>query len=83
MYESNGHLKWETVLDFAITELRKAKLLENSSVGNFHITDLGKKTVELLNNDNETLDFFEIIDLASQSNVENVNPCLLYKSRCV
>ena len=59
---------------FAITELRKAKLLENSSVGNFHITDLGKKTVELLNNDNENLDFFEIIDLASQSNVENVNP---------
>ncbi len=74
VYESNGHLKWETVLDFAITELRKAKLLENSSVGNFHITDLGKKTVELLNNDNENLDFFEIIDLASQSNVENVNP---------
>ena len=40
-YESNGHYKWETVLDRAITLLRKNALLENSAVASFHLTALG------------------------------------------
>lgn len=40
-YESNGHYKWETVLDSAITLLRKEKLLENSDTVNFHLTSRG------------------------------------------
>lgn len=42
LYESNGHPKWETILDFAITELRKNGILENSQVGSYHMTVFGK-----------------------------------------
>lgn len=45
VYESNGHLKYETVFDSVISEFRKQCLLENSVVGAFHITMLGK-TIE-------------------------------------
>lgn len=51
MFESNGHLKWETVLDSAITQLRQDKLIENSQVGSFHITDLGRKVANALQNE--------------------------------
>lgn len=40
-YESNGHYKWETVLDRAITLFRKSALLENTAVASFHLTALG------------------------------------------
>lgn len=42
-YKSNGHTKWETVLDFGITFFRKNGILINSSYGVFHITDFGMK----------------------------------------
>ena len=41
-YESNGNLKWETILDSAITIFRKNEIIANSSYGVFHITDFGK-----------------------------------------
>ena len=40
-YESNGHYKWETVLDRAITVLRQNGLLENSALAEFHLTEAG------------------------------------------
>lgn len=40
-YESNGHYKWETVLDRAITVLRQNGLLENSATASFHLTARG------------------------------------------
>lgn len=40
-YESNGHYKWETVLDRAITVFRKNGLLENSEIASFHLTARG------------------------------------------
>lgn len=40
-YESNDHLKWETILDSAITYFRKNGIIENRSYGIFHITELG------------------------------------------
>lgn len=45
LYESNGHPKWETILDFAITELRKDEILENSQIGSYHITTFGKMII--------------------------------------
>ncbi len=41
LYESNGHPKWETVLDDIITMFRKNNLIENSQLGSFYITDFG------------------------------------------
>lgn len=40
-YESNGHYKWETVLDQAITLFRQNGLLENSETAQFHLTVTG------------------------------------------
>lgn len=45
-YESNGHMKWETILDHTISELRKAGLIENSAMGMFHATELGRLVAE-------------------------------------
>ena len=47
-YESNSHPKWETVLDSTISLFRKDGLLENSTVGSFHITDLGRKVLHAM-----------------------------------
>ena len=41
VYESNGHYKWETVLDRAITFFRQNGLLENSALAEFHLTATG------------------------------------------
>ena len=40
-YESNGHYRWETVLDQAITLFRQNRLLENSDTAQFHLTATG------------------------------------------
>lgn len=40
-YESNGHYKWETILDQAITLFRQNGLLENSETAQFHLTATG------------------------------------------
>ena len=66
IYESNGHLKYETVFDFVITDFRKNGLLENSIVGAFHITELGKRVIELIDNDADTSKFKEIVKQAKQ-----------------
>lgn len=49
LYESNGYPKWETILDFAITELRKNEILENSQVGSYHMTAFGKMITSAIN----------------------------------
>lgn len=55
VYESNGHPKWETVLDTVITDFRHNKLLENSERASFHLTELGRQFAteaeELMSND--------------------------------
>ena len=48
IYESNGHPKWETILDFAISELRKDEIIENSRVGAYHLTGFGKTIATML-----------------------------------
>ena len=68
VYESNGHLKYETVFDFVITNFRKNMLLENSIVGSFHITELGKRVLELIDTGADTSKFLEIIEQAKRSN---------------
>lgn len=42
VYESNGHYKWETVLDSVITFFRKNDILENLAYAQFHLTERGK-----------------------------------------
>ena len=51
-YESNGHSKLETVLDFTITELRTKGIIENSTYGIFHITEFGKAVNDEILNKN-------------------------------
>jgi hypothetical protein len=48
VYDSNSHLKWETCLDAVITVFRKNCLIENSAIGAFHVTELGRRVSELL-----------------------------------
>lgn len=63
VFESNSHLKWETVFDWVITKFRSNGLLANSSVAVFHITELGKELNEVLHAyeyDGEK--FFTILD---------------------
>lgn len=67
VYESNGHLKYETVLDFAITDFRKYGLLENSNVGSFHITEFGKRVYGLIKHDFDVTNFKAIIEEARMS----------------
>ena len=67
LYESNGHPKWETILDFTITELRKNQLLENSEVGKYHITDLGKTAVEMLSSKTEEESFARFVERVKNS----------------
>ena len=51
VFESNHHLKWETVLDSVITQFRQDKIIENSQIGSFHITDFGRRVATALQND--------------------------------
>lgn len=62
LFQSNGHAKWETVFDFAITDFRKAQLLENSDVGEFHITSLGLKVANAITDSTDTTDFFDLVE---------------------
>ncbi len=41
LYDSNNHPKWETVLDFAISELRREAIIENTEYGSYALTDFG------------------------------------------
>lgn len=69
LYQSNGHAKWETVFDFAITDFRKAQLLENSTVGAFHITALGMKVADAIDDSSDSTDFFDIVESIKQVDV--------------
>lgn len=60
LYESNGHPKWETIFDFAITDFRKQGLLENSRHGAFHITDLGRQLSDAITTGENADDFFSL-----------------------
>ena len=63
VFESNSHLKWETVFDWVITKFRSNGLLENSSVAVFHITELGKELNEVLHAyEYDGAKFFTILD---------------------
>lgn len=68
LYESNGHAKWETVFDFAITELRKYHLLENSQVGSYHLTALGQKAIEMLDTIHDGESFAQFVERVGNSN---------------
>lgn len=48
VYESNGHKKWETVLDFIISDFRRDGLLSNTSTGCFAITSFGKAVYQMM-----------------------------------
>lgn len=69
-YESNDHLKWETTMDFVITNFRKNNLLETVSFGSFHITLLGNHVAEMAQNGSDTTDFFALVETAKNNTVE-------------
>lgn len=62
LYESNGHPKWETILDFAITELRKNEILENSQVGAYHMTAFGKMITSAIDSKGEDESFSKFVE---------------------
>lgn len=62
LYESNGHPKWETVFDFAITELRKNDILENSQVGKYHLTAFGKEITSAIKSKGEDESFTKFVE---------------------
>lgn len=62
LYESNGHPKWETILDFAITELRKNEILENSQVGSYHMTTFGKMIVSAIDSKGDDESFSKFVE---------------------
>lgn len=66
-FDSNGHFKWETVFDFVISDFRKNKLLENSQIGSFHITELGHKVAQMVSVGQNSDGFMEAIDAARLS----------------
>lgn len=70
IYESNGHYKWETVLDRIITDFRQSNLLENSALGSFHITDLGKRVLSIIES-SEGISFDMAIEKAKNESVSN------------
>lgn len=49
-YESNGHHKWETVLDSVITLFREDAILENVTYAEFCITEFGVAFAEYVKN---------------------------------
>ena len=61
-YPSNGHSKYETVFDAVITEFRKMALLENSKIGEFHITALGKAVDELIKSGADVTSFAALVN---------------------
>lgn len=77
VFESNGHKKWETVVDFVITDFRKYYLLENSSVGHFHATPLANNVLEYIDGQNdfdEDNDFFQLVESVKGLNNNEIEP---------
>lgn len=74
-YESNGHPKWETIFDFAITNFRRDRLLENSQTGSFHITERGHKIAQMALPSWNADDFANAVELIKNSiSPENDQP---------
>lgn len=61
-YESNGHYKWETVLDQAITFLRQNGLLINSEHALFHLTEKGNAFVTFLTKKDDSVSFAQALN---------------------
>lgn len=62
IYQNNDHLKWETVLDFVISNFRKNRLLETVSIGTFRITPLGNEVAEMVNHGSDAADLFALAE---------------------
>ncbi|WP_343274461.1 winged helix-turn-helix domain-containing protein [Ligaoa zhengdingensis] len=61
-YPSNNHAKWETVLDFAITDFRKNGLLENSELARFHLTAFGAQLLDKINHEGPPQAFLSFVE---------------------
>lgn len=73
MYESNGHPKWETVLDFAITELRKDGLIENTEIGKYSLTTFGMTLAEHMEAKSEEETFSKFVErIKNEAHAEDV-----------
>lgn len=71
VYESNGHLKYETVFDSIITEFRKKLLLENNAVGTFHITELGRTVNCMIEDGADITSFAALVKIAKTGEEDN------------
>ena len=73
VFESNGHYKWETVLDATISLFRKNGILVNSAYAEFHMTELGSAFADYVENrpiDESLMKTFESF-IAAQAEPKN------------
>ena len=71
-YESNGHYKWETVLDRAITFFRQNGLLINAETAVFHVfhlTDKGNFFAAFLANKDDGVSFVKALSEYEETSV--------------
>ena len=68
-YESNGHYKWETVLDRAITFFRQNGLLINAETAVFHLTDKGNFFAAFLANKDDGVSFVKALSEYEETSV--------------
>lgn len=73
IYESNGHYKWETVLDRVITFFRQNGLLINAETAMFHLTDKGSSFAAFLTNKDDGVSFAKSLNEYEEMPV-NVDP---------
>lgn len=73
VYESNGHYKWETVLDRVITFFRQNGLLINAETAMFHLTDKGSSFAAFLTNKDDGVSFAKSLNEYEEMPV-NVDP---------
>lgn len=73
VYESNGHYKWETVLDRVITFFRQNGLLINAETAMFHLIDKGSSFAAFLTNKDDGVSFAKSLNEYEEMPV-NVDP---------
>ena len=78
LYSSNSHPKWETCLDTVITVFRKNNLIENSAIGTFHVTELGREVNEIIGN--EIISLMDAINKASRHENEKAERVIQEKN---
>lgn len=71
VFESNGHYKWETVLDTVITKFRQDGIIENSAISSFHLTEFGKRVANALHS-NPSADFSDEVKKAKLNKADIV-----------